>query len=59
MGEQTEEEKAQAGAGCEACIPDSRTDTVVVIANDKMGEGLSLIHISFVSMLAIIRHLLF
>ena len=34
-----EEEKAQAGAGCEACIPDSRTDTVVVIANDKMGEG--------------------
>ena len=21
------------------CIPDSRTDTVVVIANDKMGEG--------------------
>ena len=39
MGEQTEEEKAQAGAGCEACIPDSRTDTVVVIANDKMGEG--------------------
>ena len=39
VGEQTEEEKAQAGAGCEACIPDSRTDTVVVIANDKMGEG--------------------
>ena len=34
-----EEEKEQAGAGCEACIPDSRTDTVVVIANDKMGEG--------------------
>ena len=33
------EAKAQAGAGCEACIPDSRTDTVVVIANDKMGEG--------------------
>ena len=32
VGEQTEEEKAQAGAGCEACIPDSRTDTVVVIA---------------------------
>ena len=39
VGEQTEEEKAQAGAGCEACILDSRTDTVVVIANDKMGEG--------------------
>ena len=39
VGEQTEEEKAQAGAEGEACIPDSRTDTVVVIANDKMGEG--------------------
>ena len=29
------EEKQQA----ETCIPDARTDTVVVIASDKMGEG--------------------
>ena len=31
------EEKQQAEA--ETCIPDARTDTVVVIASDKMGEG--------------------
>ena len=31
--------KSTGRSGCEACIPDSRTDTVVVIANDKMGEG--------------------
>lgn len=31
------EEKQQAEA--ETCIPDARTDTVVAIASDKMGEG--------------------
>ena len=31
------EEKQQAEV--ETCIPDARTDTVVVIASDKMGEG--------------------
>ena len=31
--------KQQAEAEAETCIPDARTDTVVVIASDKMGEG--------------------
>ena len=31
--------KVKQQAEAETCIPDARTDTVVVIASDKMGEG--------------------
>ena len=33
------EAPAQSAETAEACTPDTRTDTVVVIASDKMGEG--------------------